>query len=58
MSPYLPCTLPVVSVIQPLVGYPVSLVLYLVVFTFAAYLMLLIAIGCKNLTKKHQKAAV
>jgi len=58
MSPYLPCTLPVVSVIQPLVGYPVSLVLYLAVFTFAAYLMLLIAIGCKNLTKKHQKAAV
>ena len=58
ISPYVNSTLPVLSVVQPIIGFLPTIILYVVVFTFAAYLMLLIAIGCKALAKKRQKVAV
>lgn len=51
---------PVFSTIQPLVPYVVSLVLYIGVFTLAAYVMLLIGIVCKKIAgrKNAQKVSV
>lgn len=49
ISPHQDPHLPVFSLIQPLVPYVVSLLLYVGVFTLAAYVMLLGGIGCKKL---------
>ena len=56
-SPYGEPNLPVYSLIQPLVPYPVALAIYIVGFTGLAYLMLLIAMGVNKLAKKKQKVA-
>lgn len=52
ISPYGTPSLPVYSLVQGAVPFPWCLVIYVAAFTFAAYLMLLIAMGIKALTKK------
>lgn len=52
ISPYGTPSLPVYSLVQNAVLFPWCLVIYIAAFTLAAYLMLLIAITIKNLTKK------
>lgn len=49
---------PVFSAIQPLVPYWVSLVLYVGVFTLAAYVMLLIGIVCKRISNRKNGKVV
>lgn len=56
ISPYGTPSLPVYSVVQNTVPFPWCLVIYIAAFTLAAYLMLLIAIGIKTLTKKKVTA--
>lgn len=50
--------LPIYSLVQPLVPYPVSLVIYIGGFTLAAYLMLAGAMGVRSLARipKHKVA--
>ncbi|MBE6588896.1 MAG: hypothetical protein E7643_01835 [Ruminococcaceae bacterium] len=47
ISPHEDPHLPVYSLIQPLVPYPLSLVIYIIGFTLAAYVMLLLAMGIR-----------
>ena len=56
-SPHCDPSLPVYSLVQQVVPYPWSLIIYIVGFTFAAYLMLLIAVGVDKLAKKKTKVA-
>lgn len=56
ISPYGTPSLPVYSLVQNVVPFPWCLVIYVAVFTFAAYLMLLIAMGIKILAKKKVTA--
>ena len=56
ISPYGTPSLPVYSLVQNVVPFPWCLVIYIAAFTLAAYLMLLIAIGIKTLTKKKVTA--
>ena len=51
-SRHFPGTLPLYSDLQKMVPYPVALVVYLAVFTLAAYLMLLAAKGIGALVRK------
>ena len=53
ISPYYTCTLPVLSIIYPLVPYPVFLVIYTFGFTIAGYVMLLIAISANLIYQKQ-----
>ncbi|MBQ1821468.1 MAG: YwaF family protein [Clostridia bacterium] len=57
ISPLFPSTLPVLSIIYPLVPWALFFVLYLIGFTLAAYLMYLIPIGIRKLTVKKEAAA-
>ena len=52
IGPYIPCHLPVLSTIWPLVPYPIWLIIYLVGFTAAAYIMLLAAMLIKKIVQK------
>jgi len=52
ISPYCTPSLPVYSLVQAVVPFPWSLVIYITGFTLAAYLILLIAIGFAKLTRK------
>lgn len=52
ISPYGTPSLPVYSLVQAVVPFPWCLVIYVLAFTVAAYLILLAAIGCKTMTKK------
>ena len=56
ISPYGTPSLPVYSLVQNVVPFPWCLVIYIAAFTLAAYLMLLIAMGTKALTKKKLAA--
>lgn len=59
ISPYCEPSLPVYSLIQPLLPYPVCLLIYVGCFTLAAYLVLLAAMGISRLgRKKPQRNAV
>ena len=58
ISPYLPGHLPVYSDVQAVVPYPWSLVIYIVGFALAAYIMQLMAIGIGALLRKKEKVAV
>lgn len=59
ISPYCPPHLPIYSLVQEMVPYPLCLLIYVAGFTVAAYLILLIGIGCKALaTKRRKKIAV
>ncbi|MBO5221323.1 MAG: YwaF family protein [Clostridia bacterium] len=52
VSPYEDPSLPVYSIVQEYVPYPFSLIIYIVMFTVAAYLMLLMAMGIKKIAAK------
>lgn len=52
ISPYCESTLPIYSWIHQAVPYPVNVIIYAVLFTLAAFLMLLIPIGIKSLAEK------
>lgn len=56
ISPYCEGSLPVYSLVQAVVPYPWCLVIYIVIFTLAAYIMLLIAMLIKKLTAKPTPA--
>ncbi len=56
VSPHLDPHLPVYSLIQPLVPYPISLIIYIAGFTAAAYIILLIGMGIKAIYKKIRTA--
>lgn len=49
ISPYCEPSLPVYSLVQQVVPYPLSLIIYIAGFTLAAYLMLLIAMSIRKL---------
>lgn len=52
-------SLPVYSLVQPLVPYPLSLVIYIVGFTLASYLILLLGMGIQKLSAvKHRTVKV
>lgn len=57
ISPYCEPSLPVYSLIQPLLPYPVCLIIYVTAFTLAAYLILLAAMGISRLwrSRKHKQ---
>ena len=57
ISPYGTPSLPVYSLVQGVVPFPWCLVIYILAFSLAAYLMMLIALGIKSLTIKKQKVA-
>lgn len=50
VSPYYPCTLPVLSSIYGKVPYPIFLAIYIFGFTVCAYVMCLLAMGVKHLS--------
>lgn len=52
ISPYCDPSLPVFSLVQPLVPFVVSLVIYIGVFTLAGYIMILIAMLIKKIASK------
>lgn len=54
ISPYCEPSLPVYSLVQGVVPFPWSLIIYIAGFTLAAYLMLLIAMGVKATAKSKQ----
>ena len=58
ISPYGTPSLPVYSLVQGVVPFPWCLVLYILGFTAAAYLVLLVAMAVSALLKKKQSAAV
>lgn len=59
ISPYCEPSLPVYSLVQGVVPFPWSLVIYIAGFTLAAYLILLAAMGCKALiARRGIKSAV
>lgn len=58
VSPYCEPHLPVYSMVQGVVPFPGCLVIYIIGFSVAAYLMLLAAVGIKALTGKKTKAIV
>ena len=55
ISPHCEPSLPVYSLVQAVVSYPWSLIIYIVMFTLAAYLMLLIAMLINKLAAKHSQ---
>lgn len=52
ISPHCDPSLPVYSLVQGVVPFPISLVIYILGFTAAAWIMLLIAMGIQKLTCK------
>lgn len=54
VSPHCDPHLPVYSLVQPLIPFPLDLIVYILGFTLAAYLILLIAIGIHALVSKKQ----
>ena len=54
ISPHCEPSLPVYSLVQGVVPYPWCMILYVLIFTLAAYIMLLIAILIKNLAAKKK----
>lgn len=54
ISPYCEGTLPVYSLVQAVVPYPWCLLIYIVAFSLAAYLILLIAMGIRRLGGRKQ----
>lgn len=57
ISPHCEGTLPVYSLVQQVVPFPWCLVLYIAVFTLAAYLVLLIAMGADALRRRKKVTA-
>lgn len=57
ISPYLECSLPVYSLVHNTVPFPMNLVIYILGFTAAAALILLIAMGIRNMGRRSHKKA-
>ncbi len=57
ISPHCEPSLPVYSLVQAAVPYPWCTIIYIGVFSFAAYLMLLIAIITKSISEKRKSKA-
>jgi len=55
ISPYCAPSLPVYSLVQQVIAYPWNLVIYIMMFSLAAYLMLLIAMLIKRISATHSK---
>ena len=53
ISPYFPCTLPVLSMVYEKVHYSIFLILYILGFTFVAYLVYNIEKLIINIVRKH-----
>lgn len=53
ISPYCDPSLPVYSLAQDAVAYPWCLIIYVIAFTLAAYLVLLIAMGIKKVSRRR-----
>lgn len=53
ISPHSAPSLPVYSEVQGILPFPLCLIVYVSAFTLAAYLILLVAIGVRNLVKNH-----
>lgn len=58
ISPYFECSLPLVGMIYTKVPYVVFLLIYIIGFVLAAYIMLLIAIGVNKLVSVIQKKSL
>ncbi|MBO5316939.1 MAG: YwaF family protein [Oscillospiraceae bacterium] len=58
ISPYCAPSLPVYSLVQRVVPYPLNLVIYIAGFTLAAYLILLVAMGVRRLGQRKVVAKV
>ena len=58
ISPYCDPSLPVYSLVQGAVPFPLCLIVYILGFTLAGYLMLLIAMGVSRVAKKIRKKEV
>lgn len=58
ISPYCEPSLPVYSLVQAVVPYPLCLVIYIGAFTLASFLILWLAMGIRLLAKKWQKVTV
>lgn len=54
ISPYCDPHLPVYSMVQRVVPYPLSLVIYIAGFTAASYVILLAAMGIRKLSQSHK----
>ena len=52
ISPHCDPSLPVYSLVQEAVPFPISLIIYIIAFTLAAYLILLIAMACAKIFGK------
>lgn len=55
VSRHFECTLPVYSLVHNAVPFPVNLIIYILGFSVAAYLMVLIAMGIRTLAQKRNK---
>ena len=58
ISPHCDPSLPVYSLVQQHVPYPWCLIIYILAFSLAAYIILLLAIGAKRLSNNKKTAAV
>lgn len=58
VSPYCAPSLPVYSLVQGVVPFPWCLIIYIVAFTLAAYLILLAAMGLGRLNENRQKKTI
>ncbi len=58
ISPYTTPSLPVYSLVQGVVPFPWCLVVYVLGFSLAAYLILLAAMGLAALARKHRHASI
>ena len=56
VSRHFDCTLPIYSLVHNSVPFPVNLLIYILGFSIAAYVMLLIAMGVKAISRKISKA--
>ena len=56
ISPYCEPSLPVYSLVQNAVAFPLCLVLYIAGFTLAAYLILLVAMGIRRIRLNSQRS--
>ena len=56
VSRHFDCTLPIYSLVHNSVPFPVNLIIYILGFSIAAYVMLLIAMGVKAISRKISKA--
>ncbi|MBQ8910314.1 MAG: YwaF family protein [Oscillospiraceae bacterium] len=58
ISPYCESTLPVYGPVHEAVPFPLNLIIYILGFTAAAYVILLLAMGVKKIGQKSNKQAI